>query len=229
MFSLRVLEVLAWCHIFVGRVLAWIYAKAWGRKRLGWFDHRFDFLRGPQFWYWQERGILGSQAIPRGAKVLDLCCGEGFYDRIYFAARAGKIDALDRDQVAVREAMAWNSNPSVNFYVGDVAQDPFPDSGYDVVLCFSALQQMGILELNTLLPKIQATLKRRGIFFGSVSLIPQNRVLHCEQDVNALLERYFASVRVNSSSWFGGRVECYFTCCATTEEMSAVQDIPAKS
>ena len=70
MFSLRVLGVLAWLHISIGRVLAWVYAKAWRRYHLGWFDHRFDFLQGPEFWDWQERGILGTQAIPRGGEVL---------------------------------------------------------------------------------------------------------------------------------------------------------------
>jgi SAM-dependent methyltransferase len=219
MFSLRVLGVLAWLHISIGRVLAWVYAKAWGRYHLGWFDHRFDFLQGPEFWYWQERGILGTQAIPRGGEVLDLCCGEGFYDRIYFSTRAEKIDALDRDPAAIREAMTGNTNPNVKFYVNDVARDPFPDSEYDVVLCFSALQQMDTSELDALLSKIQAVLKPTGIFFGSVSLIPQNLVLRREEDVNALLGQYFTSVRMNSSVWRGGRVECYFTCRSETDEL----------
>jgi hypothetical protein len=41
-----------------------------------------------------------------------------------------------------------------------------------VILCFSAPQQMSKAQLDTLLPKINA-LKVGGIFFGSVSLIPE--------------------------------------------------------
>ena len=82
------------------------------------FDRRFDILRGPEFWTWRKRGVLGMQVIPAGAKVLDLCCGEGFYDRMYFAERASRVDALDLDGNAINLAQALNRPPQSSLLQG---------------------------------------------------------------------------------------------------------------
>ena len=56
-----VLELAAEVHIAVGRALAWTYEKVWSLRKLRYFDHRFDYLRGPHYVNWQERGILGAR------------------------------------------------------------------------------------------------------------------------------------------------------------------------
>jgi ubiquinone/menaquinone biosynthesis C-methylase UbiE len=195
-----------------GRAVAWIYNKAWARYGLHWFDHRFDFLSGPQSWYWQERGVLGSQAIRPGDKVLDLCCGEGFYDLTYFSRRAGRIDALDIDSRAIQIASFRNHCPNVNFYLRDVVHDDFPDTNYDAVLCFSALQQLTETQLDDLLRKIPRILKPSGLFFGSVSVTPDNGVFVSEDRIRSPFSRYFQSIELNFSPWPNGRIEWYFRC-----------------
>lgn len=212
MILLRSFGGFASLQISVGRVTAWVYRKVWGRAPLHWFDHRFDVLRGPEFWTWQERGVLGMQVIRAGAKVLDLCCGEGFYDRMYFAERASHIDALDMDGSAIDLAQALNRRRNLRFYKADVAQDEFPDSEYDTVLCFSALQQMSRAQLDVLLPKIRVALKAGGTFFGSVSLIPENVLLPTEDQVRPEFAAHFPRVELNCSTWPNGRIECYFRC-----------------
>jgi len=192
MLLLRSLGAVASIHLAAGRIPAWIYRKVWGRAPLHWFDHRFDILRGPEFWTWQERGVLGMQVIPAGAKVLDLCCGEGFYDRMYFAERASSVDALDMDGSAIDLAQALNRRRNLRFYKADVAQDNFPDTEYDTILCFSALQQMSRAQLDTLLPKIRAAVKAGGSFFGSVSLIRENLLLRTEDQVRAEFVKVFS-------------------------------------
>jgi SAM-dependent methyltransferase len=199
-------------HILTGRALAWLYTKAWGRSGLHWFDHRIDFLRGPHFWYWQERGILGSQMIRSGDHVLDLCCGEGFYDLMYFSDRAKQIDALDMDSRAIKSAMAKNDRGNVHFYICDVVRDDFPSAKYDTVLCFSALQQLTEGQLHDLLPKIRGAMNPGGLFFGSVSVIPENKVLVDEEGIRSCLGFYFQSVELHSSPWPNGRIEWYFDC-----------------
>jgi len=82
------------------------------------FDRRFDILRGPEFWTGRKRGVLGMQVIPAGAKVLDLCFGEGFYDRMYFAERASRVDALDLDGNAINLAQALNRPPQSSLLQG---------------------------------------------------------------------------------------------------------------
>jgi 2-polyprenyl-3-methyl-5-hydroxy-6-metoxy-1,4-benzoquinol methylase len=48
------------------------------------------------------------QVIPAGLKVLDLCCGEGFYDRMYSAEWANRVEALDMEGNAINLAQALN-------------------------------------------------------------------------------------------------------------------------
>lgn len=155
---------------------------------------------------------FGMQVIPVGAKVLDLCCGEGFYDRMYFAERASSVDALDMDGSAIDLAQTLNRRRNLRFYKADVAQDNFPDTEYDTILCFSALQQMSRAQLDVLLPKIRAAVKAGGSFFGSVSLISENILLRTEDEVGAEFAKHFPSVELNCSPWTNGRVECYFQC-----------------
>src|ERR1700757_133891 len=104
MLILRFFAVFGALHISLGRGLARAYAWIWGRLELRWFDHRFDFLQGPRSWYWQERGVLGRQSIAEGGMVLDLCCGDGFYDSVYFGDRAGTLHAVDREPEVIQLA-----------------------------------------------------------------------------------------------------------------------------
>jgi cyclopropane fatty-acyl-phospholipid synthase-like methyltransferase len=152
------------------------------------------------------------QVIRAGAKVLDLCCGEGFYDRMYFAERANRVGALDMDRNAIDLAQDLNRRRNLRFYKADVARDEFPDSEYDAILCFSALQQMSRGQLDTLLPKIRTALKAGGTFFGSVSLTPENVLLRTEDQVRPEFAKHFPRVELNCSPWPNGRVECYFEC-----------------
>jgi SAM-dependent methyltransferase len=131
---------------------------------------------------------------------------------MYFAERASSVDALDLDGNAINLAKALNRRRNLRFYKADAAQDDFPDTEYDTVLCFSALQQMSRPQLDVLLPKIRAALKAGGTFFGSVSLIPENILLRTEDQVGTEFAKHFPSVELNCSPWPNGRVECYFRC-----------------
>ena len=196
----------------MGRCLANTYAWIWGRCKLRWFDHRFDFLRGPGFWYWQERGILGRQSIAEGGMVLDLCCGDGLYDSVYFGDRAGTLHAVDREPEAIRTARKFYKKSNVEYFVNDVVRDPFPSTGYDTILCFSALQQIEREALRGLLLKIHQALNAGGVFFGSISVLSSSERFKNEYDVRLPLEHCFPSVKLFASKWPSGRTEWYFEC-----------------
>ena len=57
------------------------------------------------YWRWAEtgnpmsweRGIFGLLAMNPGCRQLDLCCGEGFYTRPFYALRAGSVVRSRRD------------------------------------------------------------------------------------------------------------------------------------
>src|SRR5690348_5482036 len=62
----------------------WLQYKVEGllRPDAHWFDHELDV-----HWQWEaqqrstflERGVLNTLAMRKGARVLDLCCGDGFH------------------------------------------------------------------------------------------------------------------------------------------------------
>ena len=89
----RILSVVSGFLIWINKVVAHRYVRLWSGLGKPWFDHRFDYLRGPEYIWWQERGVLGNFSIPEGSSILDLCCGDGFYDKHYFSRRAARIDA----------------------------------------------------------------------------------------------------------------------------------------
>src|ERR1700679_998293 len=47
---------------------------------------RWKITRNPMSW---ERGIFGLLAMKPGCRLLDLCCGEGFYTHRFYSGRAG--------------------------------------------------------------------------------------------------------------------------------------------
>ena len=199
-----VLELAAEVHIAVGRALAWTYEKVWSLRKLRYFDHRFDYLRGPHYVNWQERGILGAQAIPQRGKVLDLCCGDGFYTKNYYAPRASHVDGIDLDDSAIGMAKRRNGARNAAFFVGDVTCMGFPGRNYDVVLFFSALHFISEERRTALLSKIVASLKPDGVLVGSATL-PR-------ESLQALLTLHFKQVHLWEYDWGKGRIESYFEC-----------------
>jgi hypothetical protein len=115
---------------------------------------------------------------------------------------------------AIRLAKSQNLSENLHFYKQNVVTDAFPGTNYNLILCFSALQQLNDAELNVVFAKVKAALELKGTFFGSVSLIPQNAVLHTEEQVRNYLSRYFNITETYLSPWPKGRIECYFRCSA---------------
>src|SRR6266568_409285 len=71
-----------------------------------WFDHRSDLYRWPetQTPLWLERGVFARALMQPGCRVLDLCCGDGFYPFHFYASVADRIDAVDRNAAALAHA-----------------------------------------------------------------------------------------------------------------------------
>ncbi|HAH05572.1 MAG TPA: hypothetical protein DCM05_03450 [Elusimicrobia bacterium] len=78
----------------------------------------------------EARELLRVLRLPRGAKVLDLCCGMGRHSRLL--ARAG-LQVTGFDQSRSYLAAARKSCPGVRFVRGDMRELPF-DSEFDAVV-----------------------------------------------------------------------------------------------
>src|SRR6267154_4508051 len=83
----------AWTHHY-----QYLYEWRLSARAPEWFDHYIDLhwkwhaTRNPASW---ERGIFGLLAMRPGCRVLDLCCGTGFFAYYFYSGRAGSVLAMD--------------------------------------------------------------------------------------------------------------------------------------
>lgn len=190
------------------------------RRGLSWYDHRYDWLRGPENWMPLERGVLGMQHICIGDRVLDLCCGDGFFANHFFATRASVVHGVDRNELAVATATRSCQHNDVTFFLGDIVQTPFPLARYDVVFWFDGVEHIQPGDGSRVLEKVARAIQPDGLLFGSTPLGTTNSNVEHVNEFSTVkllqryLEPYFSDVTIQISRWTSTRVQAYFLCWA---------------
>lgn len=131
-----------------------------------WFDHSLDL-----YWHWPrtgnslgiERGVFSLLAIRPNARVLELCCGDGFYTNFFFSARAGNVLAVDIDPLVIKIARRNYARKNIEFRVVDIIKN-MPEGTYDNIVWDSALEYFDVNELGILMRKISQRLTQLAFF-----------------------------------------------------------------
>lgn len=133
-----------------------------------WFDHRADLYRfsDERRPYFLERGVYARELLPREGRVLDLCCGDGFYPFHFYAETASHIDACDWDDTALAHARRYHSHPRISYTKRDIVCDDLPGTGYDLVVWDGAIEHFSLDDINTVLRKVRAVLRPEGVLCG---------------------------------------------------------------
>ncbi len=131
-----------------------------------WFPHRLDLEswgehRNPHF---VERGVYSHQVINPGDRVLELCCGDGFYAYHFFACKAAHVDCLDLNIDALSHAREYHALENIRYHRLNIITDPFPFQTYDVVVWDSAIRRLDVPSIEIVLDKIMTCLKPGGKF-----------------------------------------------------------------
>jgi ubiquinone/menaquinone biosynthesis C-methylase UbiE len=88
--------------------------------------------------------LAAAAALQPGDRVLDVASGTGVIARLAAerVGTAGSVTAIDLapEMVDVAKATPAPPQPTIEWHVGDATALPFPDDGYDAVLC-----QMGLM------------------------------------------------------------------------------------
>lgn len=219
--------LLNFCALIVlrlARFIALVYTKLWGLFGLPWFDHRFDWLRGPENWVWNERGIYGAKLIQPSDKVLDICCGDGIYSGLYYSMFAELVHAVDRDERSISLARKRYSGENVKFFKVDVTKEDFPLDNYDVIFMFGAIEHFSVEQGTQILQQIARALSTspNGSFLGSTPIFDEstghghpehdNEFTSLEQ-LQDFLSPHFAEFEFWSSKWGAmKRKDTYFLC-----------------
>jgi SAM-dependent methyltransferase len=133
-----------------------------------WFDHRADLFRFSEERrpYFLERGVYARELLPRKGRVLDLCCGDGFYPFHFYAETASHVDACDWDDTALDHARRWHTHPRISYSRRDIILDDFPGKDYDLVVWDGAIEHFALDDIAIVLRKVLSVLSDRGVLCG---------------------------------------------------------------
>ncbi len=181
-----------------------------------WFDHNIDLFHGwpntgnPDVW---ERGIYNLMALRPNGKVLDLCCGDGFYSRFFYATKVKSILAIDFSDSAIRHANKLYSHEKIKFVTGDVTRD-IPIEKFDNVVWDSAMCLFSDEQVKDVLVNLKSRLGTDGILSGHIGYEPDQYQLtktsyKSISDIEKRLSPHFDNVRVFSTQ-YQNRLNLYF-------------------
>lgn len=141
----------------------------WGfDPRPEWFDHYLD-----QHWQfsaknnglWAERGVFSRMVLKPNARMLEICCGDGFNARHFYSSKASSILALDFDKDAIPHAKRYNSAPNITYLQKDV-REGLPAGPFDNIVWDAAIEHFTEAEIDGLLGEIVHLLGSDGILSG---------------------------------------------------------------
>jgi SAM-dependent methyltransferase len=198
-------------NALVRRVAAfthWIqFEIEWGMEPAPeWFDHFLDQYyawretRNP---LWLERGVFGLLAMRQGARVLELCCGDGFNAHHFYSIRAASIVSVDFDAHAIRAAQRSFDAPNVSYRVADI-RTQMPEGTFDNIVWDAAIEHFTEGEIHQLMSAIKSRLARGGVLSGYTIVEREAGKSHHEheyefkskEDLMRLLQPYFCNVRI---------------------------------
>ncbi len=171
-----------------------------------WYDHFCDqFYQFRQFQnpLWVERGTFGLLAIKQGARVLELCCGDGFNSYHFYSIRANKILAVDFDNEVILHAQKYNQAKNIEFKLNDIRTE-FPIGQFDNIVWDGAIEHFTELEIDAIMKNIKDRLTSSGTVSGYTivekpdgkSLSHHEYEFKSKEDLKRFFEPYFKNIKV---------------------------------
>jgi 2-polyprenyl-3-methyl-5-hydroxy-6-metoxy-1,4-benzoquinol methylase len=104
---------------------------------------------------------LAAQLVS-GRRVLDAGCGEGYGTRLLVAGGATSVVGVDIDEQTVAHA---RERYGLDFRVSDVAELPFEDASFDVIVCFETIEH--VADAARVLAELRRVLANEGLLVVS--------------------------------------------------------------
>lgn len=185
-----------------------------------WYDHFLD-----QYWGWThigsgmpwERGVFSSLALKKDGKVLELCCGDGFNAKHFYASKVRSIVAVDFDRAAIEHAKANFNSPKIVYEVCDIRKG-LPSGSFNNVIWDAAIEHFTEKEIDFVMLQVKQSLLGDGVLSGyTVKRRCDGNKLHhdheyefsSKNDLLRFLGKHFERVMVFETE-HAGRVNLYF-------------------
>jgi SAM-dependent methyltransferase len=155
------------------------YAVQWGiEPKPEWFDHFLD-----QHWQfsatnnglWVEHGVFSRLVLKPNARMLEICCGDGFNARHFYSSKASSIIALDFDKDAIPHAKRYNSAPNITYIRQDI-REGMPAGPFDNIVWDAAIEHFTETEIDKIMRELVQRLGPDGILSGyTLTALPDGR------------------------------------------------------
>ena len=171
-----------------------------------WFDHFIG-----QYYLWKktgiplswEREVFNLLAMKPHAKVLELCCGDGFNAHHFYAIRASDITSMDFDPKAIDAAHRNFGGNGVKYKLGDIRKD-IPMESFDNIIWDAAIEHFTEDEIANVLATLKDRLGLCGVLSGYTIVERDDGKSHhdheyefkSKEDLLRFLTPHFKRVRV---------------------------------
>lgn len=184
------------------------------------FDHYIDqyyaWYKSRNFLMW-ERGVFSSIAISPEARVLELCCGDGFNSYHFYSIKSSHVTAIDFDKNAINFAKSNFKTSNLNYILGDIRTD-IPKEKFNNIIWDAAIEHFTEAEIFTIMKNIKEALVINGTLSGYTIVERDDGKKHIHQheyefkskdDLARFLSPYFKNVQVFETI-FPNRHNLYF-------------------
>jgi SAM-dependent methyltransferase len=192
----------------------------WSVDNPEYFDHEIDLhysWSATRNSFPMERGVWSSFALKEGGSTLDLCCGDGFYSKMFYSLRSSSVTAIDFDSEAIRWAKRNHSAGNVTYILGDIRTD-IPPGPFDNIVWDAAVAHFTPDEIAALMSRIKNVLAPDGVVSGYSLLEAPDGEKHLEQheyefhdkeDLARFFKPHFKNVEVFETV-YPSRTNLYF-------------------
>lgn len=158
--------------------------------------------------HWIERGVFNKLAIQMFTKpyCIELCCGEAFYTKFFYAVDCEKIYACDYDKQAIKRSQKKYSGDNIIYEYRNILNGiPQKIEGNNPtnIIFDAAIEYFNEEDMNFLMDNIYQVLKPcKGILSGSVpkstQVLTKNtyRNFNSKEAVFDYLKRWFKNIVV---------------------------------
>lgn len=158
--------------------------------------------------FWVERGCATLLALAENDRILELCCGDGFYTRYFYSGRGSRVTAVDFSSDAIAYAREYNSAPNITYELGDI-REGLPEGEFDAVVWNGAIEHFTPKEIDEIVAAIRERLRPGGILCGytvaavgdDIQLVHHEYEFRSKEDLLRFLTPRFANAKVFETVW----------------------------